>query len=147
MFFIHSPLTYFFMLDLRLVAFVKEEIRRGRTKNELTDLLLGAGLTRLEIVAFWNEFLSTNTVPQGFDVVKPASVEKKEDIIIPVKGGNSKPQIQTQSQSSQEKPQPAIVKRDNKKVFKSKKIKYFTIALFVVALILVVVYLYFKILR
>ncbi len=116
------------MIDPKLVNFVNDEIRRGRNKSEINNLLLGAGMSEQDAEDFWSEFLQTNSVPQGFNVVKPAIMQKQQEINIPIKGGSSiqqpvepKSQMQdlkqvqasVQSQSSQQNAVNSISKPSN----------------------------------
>jgi hypothetical protein len=130
------------MIDPKLISFVNDEVRRGRTKNEVTDLLLGAGMTEADVENFWKEFLSTNTVPQGFDVVKPINVQKQEEINIPIKSSEtqsnqaSQPQVASQTPVSPPNPiQQASQQNQNAKQPKN----YFNFLIIGVALIIIAV--------
>ena len=86
------------MIDSKLVSFVNDEIRRGRTKSEINDLLFGAGMSEQDAENFWKEFLQSNAVPQGFNVIKPQVIQKTEQINIPTKT------VEIQSKISQSSP-------------------------------------------
>ncbi len=97
------------MVDSKLVGFVNDEIRRGRTKGEIANLLLGAGMTNEEVDSFWKEFLSSNSVPSGFDVVKPVVVQKSEVIDIPLKSGEVQKSVDVKTPVQPSQPAQPVV--------------------------------------